>query len=93
MLDVDESPVGIPEIEVETGELRADSAVRGPAGQALSRIQEVAVLVPVGGEPDVVVRATAAIFDDVDVAFVVNREVVGVEIGRASCRERVFRVV
>ena len=41
-------------------------------------IEEVAVLVPVGGEPDVVVRAAAPIFDDVDVAFVVDGEVVGV---------------
>src|SRR6185436_7419841 len=76
--DVHEGPVRVLEVEIEARELGADGAIRHPARQALSLVQNVAVLVPVGRKPDVVVAAAATILDNVDVPFVVDGEVVGV---------------
>ena len=77
VLDVDPGPTLVGRVEVEAGELRAEGAVGRPAADALAGVGQVAVVVEVVGEPDVVVDAAVAVLDDVDVAVVVDGQVVG----------------
>ena len=57
--------------------------LRRPAADAFAGVEQVAVVVQVLGEPDVVVDAAVAILDDVDVAVMVDGEVVGIVQSRA----------
>ena len=52
-------------------------AVRCPTRRFLRRRRQIAVPVQVLGEPDVVVDTAVAVLDDVDVAVVVDGQVVG----------------
>src|SRR5687768_13021910 len=71
MLDVDPGATFVCGIEVKARELGSGRAVRGPARQPLAAVVQVAVLVHILREPDIVVHAAGAILDDVDVPVVV----------------------
>ena len=65
--------------------------------EPLAGVVEIAVPVQVPGEPDVIVDAAVAVLDDVDVAVVIDGEVVGVRqahspTGRPVARSMVFRL-
>ena len=75
--------------QVEPGKLRSDRSVAGPASMP-SPASQVPIPVQVIGKPDVVVHAAVAILDDVDVAVMVDRQVVRTaECGadRKACRQ------
>ena len=95
MLDVDPRPALVRRVEVEPGELRAERAVRRPPTDSLAGVSQVAVLVEVTSGPDVVVDAAVAVLDDVDVALVVDGQVVRAGVraptGRPVARSVVLR--
>ena len=66
MLDIDPGAALVLRVEVQARELRTQRAVRGPACQAFARIQQVAILVQVLREPDVVIDAAVAVLDSAD---------------------------
>src|SRR5262245_18046012 len=76
MLDVDPGPPFVSWIEVESRELGPHCAVRCPSADSFTRIEHIAVLVQISREPDVVVDAAVAVFDDIDVAVMVDGEIV-----------------
>ena len=76
MLDVNPGATLVLGVKVKAGKLRPDGSVTSPTCQTFACVQEVSVPVQVIGEPDVVVHAAIAIFDDVDVAVMVDCQVV-----------------
>ena len=83
MLNVDPGPALVERVEVQAGEFRSRRAVATPSARCPRPDPSVAVLVQILGEPDVVVDAAVPVLDDVDVAVVVDREVVGIRQRRA----------
>ena len=55
MLDVDPCLALVGRVEVEAGKFRPGRAVGRPATNSFTVVEEVTVVVAVGGEPDVVV--------------------------------------
>ena len=88
MLNVDPAPALVGRVEIQASELRAARAVRRPAADAFILIEQIAVLVQIIREPDVVVAAAVPVFDDVDVAVVVNTQIVRAVERCANCRTR-----
>ena len=76
MLDVDPSAALVLRIEVQTGEFGTEGTVASPASQTFTFVVQIAIFVQIACEPDIINFATRLIFDDVDVAIVVDRQVV-----------------
>ena len=76
MLNVHPGSALIRRVKVEAGKLRSHRPVRRPSRQALARIGQITVSVEVPGEPDIVIAATGPVLDDVDIAIMVDRQVV-----------------
>src|SRR5688572_3682589 len=92
MLNVHPGAAFVGRIEVQPGEFRAKRAIGCPPGQSFSFIVQIAVVVRIPGEPDVVVDAAVAVFDDIDVPFVIDGEIVGTR-ERQSDRRSVARSI
>jgi len=75
MLDVDAGPALGGRDEVQSRELRSHRAVGSPAPDSLARIVQVAIVVQVFGEPDIVITAAIPVLDDVDIAVIIDREI------------------
>ena len=76
MLDVHPSAALVFGIKIEPAELRPRRAITGPARQAFVGVVQITILVQIVGEPDVVINPTIAVFDNIDVAVMVDREVI-----------------
>lgn len=84
VLNVHVGLVRVELVEVQTGELGAWGTIRSPATDAFAVVEQVAILVDVPGESDIIILAAVTVLVDVDVAFGIDGQIVGATQGAAD---------